>query len=168
MSRYFDGASEWTEKDKDTSGLPRPFKRISKAYKEKVIDKFTIARIVPIPWQSIPVFSEETGQPLSVNRENEKNLFLQNKCPYCGIEFSDKEKCIRWMIPSKVKRETNALVNSDSFAFHFECMRQARIFCPHMKKTENSEFETGIFVDLRKKCMDELKQEEMKGIKRAG
>ena len=167
MSRYFDGASEWTEKDKDTSGLPRPFKRISQAYKEK-IEKFIIARIVPIPWQSIPVFSEETGQPLSVNKENEANVFLQNKCPYCGVQFSDEEVCVRWMIPLETKERINALVASDSFPFHPECMRQARIFCPHMKKTENSEFEKGTFFELKIKCMDELKEEKNNKIKRGG
>ena len=32
---------------------------------------------------------------------------------------------------------------------HIECMRQARIFCPHMKKTTEDEFEYGDFITLK-------------------
>jgi hypothetical protein len=61
-----------------------------------------------------------------------------------------------------MKKETNSLVKSDSHPFHFECMKQARMFCPHMKKTKDSEFETGKYSELREKCMQELKDEQIK------
>ena len=42
-------------------------------------------------------------------------------------------------------------VFSDIHPFHLECMKQGRIFCPHMKETKDEEFEVGTFKELRDK-----------------
>lgn len=157
MSKYFDNALEWTDENKDTLGLPRPFKKIGDEFRDRV--KYHIAKIVPIPWQSIPVFLE---LGLLLNKKNESLVFLENRCAYCGIQFIENEQCVRWIIPKEVKREGNSLVNSDSFPFHLVCMKQARIFCPFMRKTKNEEFETGTFIELKEKCLKELDSENIK------
>jgi hypothetical protein len=100
--------------------------------------------------------------PLNVNKTNESLIFIENRCAYCGASFIGDESCIRWKIPSDMKKETNSLVKSDSHPFHFECMKQARIFCPHMKKTKDSEFETGKYYELRNNCINELKDEQVR------
>ena len=162
MSKYFNGAVEWNEQNKNIRGLPRPFGKVSREFKNKVIDRYHIPKIIPVPWQSIPIFDIETLVPLNVNKTNESLIFIENRCAYCGASFIGDESCIRWKIPSDMKKETNSLVKSDSHPFHFECMKQARMFCPHMKKTKDSEFETGKYSELREKCMQELKDEQIK------
>lgn len=162
MNKYFHNSVKWSQENKNQLGLPRPFALISKEFKDKAIDKYHIPKRVPIPWQSIPIFDPKTKTALNVNKANESIIFIENRCAYCGVSFVVDELCIRWKIPLDMKKQTNALVKSDSNPFHFECMKQARIFCPHMKKTKESEFETGTFIKLKENCLNELKDEQIK------
>ena len=49
-------------------------------------------------------------------------------------------------------------VFSDNYPFHIECMKQARIFCPRMRQTENSEFEYGRYQDLKENFLNDFKE----------
>ena len=162
MNKYFNNSNKWSQENKNQLGLPRPFAIISKEFKQKVIDRYHIPTRVPIPWQSIPIFNTETLTALNVNKANESIIFIENRCAYCGVSFVSDELCIRWKIPLDMKKETNSLVKSDSHPFHFECMKQARIFCPHMKKTKDFEFETGKYYELRENYINELKNEQVR------
>jgi hypothetical protein len=157
MSKIFDNSVEWNNETKHITGLPRPFSIISKEFREKARDRFFIARKVPVPWQTIPKFHLEPMLFLGVVVEHEKLIYAENNiCPYCGIKFDKNDQCIRWNIPVDLEDRKAALIRSDRYPFHFECMDQARKFCPHMKKTKDSEFEIGTQKELIKHTLDEV------------
>lgn len=104
---------------------------------------------MPVPWQSVPVFTEE-GAFFNVIEDNEKKIYQNNLCPYCGIKINDNEKSVRWVLESNDANTIGPRIFSDNMPFHINCMKQARIYCPHMKKTIDSEFEYGKYKNLKK------------------
>ena len=117
--------------------------------KEKTKNSFFINDKIPVPWQSVPVFTDE-GAFFNVIEENEKKIYLNDLCPYCGITINKDEISVRWMLDSDNANMIGPRIFSDNMPFHINCMKQARIFCPHMQKTIDSEFQCGIYKDLKK------------------
>jgi hypothetical protein len=136
----------WNEKNKDKEGLPRPIAITTYNYSE--YRRLGLAKKVPIPWQSKPAFKEK--MLLSLNIENENKIYKNEVCPYCGIKFQNNDNTIRW-ITSDFKKvtEIGPVVFSDFYPFHIECMKQARTFCPFMKKLKDIDFEKGPFIKLK-------------------
>lgn len=151
MSKYFDDSLEWQEDKIDYSGIPRPFSKVPKSRQFKNNNFFLHPR-VPIPWQSYPIF--EDGRELGLIDENEKQVYSKNLCPYCGINFLPEETVIRWTTTDRIPEKNGPRVLSDSYPFHINCMKQGRIFCPHMRKTKDTEFEIGPYWQLRKNAID--------------
>jgi hypothetical protein len=90
-----------------------------------------------------------------LNQENEKLVYLEGRCGYCGIKFIDNDECSRWIIVDPTQNDsTGPRVFSDTHPLHIECMKQARVFCPFMRQRENDEFEHGIYKDLRQNFID--------------
>lgn len=139
MSKYY--RNEWQDSEKNTTGLPRPF-AFTFAQKPKNTQDFYLHPKVPIPWQSIPDF--HNGGKLKLNKENEVLALRKKLCAYCGIKFTKHEIVIRW-ITGFSKRRSEDRVLSDNYPFHIKCMEEGRIFCPRMRKTKDSEYETGEF-----------------------
>ena len=83
----------WSEKSINYVGLPRPIFKVDKNFLKKI--PFVLSRIVPVPFQSKPIFSLTDGI-FHVIQENEKNIFIENRCTYCGIQFNNDEYCVRW------------------------------------------------------------------------
>jgi len=144
QSKYFKNSKKWEESDINFLGLPRPFYEISKEDFKNL--KFKIPRRIPVPWQSKPMFND-IKDGFELITENENIVLKKSLCGYCGIVISDNEYVSRW---KEVVDLTGGRVDSDNHPFHLECMKQARIFCPYMKKRDEVEFEYGLFVDLKK------------------
>ena len=153
-NKYFDGAHLWQEKDVNTVGLPRPFATPTRK---------DLAKKVPIPWQSEDRF-ESLGH-LGLNQNNEDVVYKKNLCSYCGVEITNKETVIRWInAPLAFTFKEGPKVFSDFHPLHLECMEQARIFCPHMRKLQDSDFETGKFKKLKQNAInDAIKTRELNG-----
>lgn len=132
---------EWSQETKKTIGLPRPFAKYKKG-----VGRFNLPLKTPIPWQSEPDLSMGG---IRLIKENEEKVYAGNLCAYCGVDFLKNEKVIRWTTLDKPLSKDGDRVFSDLHPFHLECMRQARIFCPHMKTTTDDEFELGTFEELR-------------------
>ena len=122
-------------------GLPRPYAVYP------VPNRLNIAAKTPIPWQSNPDLEISGG--ITLNQENENKVWVEKRCAYCGAVFSDDEKAIRWTKLDKPLHHTYERVFSDLHPFHLECMKETRIFCPFMRKTKDSEYETGKYSNLR-------------------
>ena len=77
----------------------------------------------------------------------------------------DKEIVIRWIkAPLALTFKEGPKVFSDFHPLHLECMEQARIFCPHMRKLQDSDFETGKFKKLKQNAIkDAIKARELNG-----
>lgn len=133
---------EWTHATKNFLGLPRPFAR----YGGKYPNPKKLAIKSPIPWQSIPVVS--SGR-IALETDNEEKVWKENRCPYCGVVFVENDEAIRWTTLDTPLSKKGQRVFSDLHPFHLECMRQARIFCPHMKTTTDTEFEIGPYSQMR-------------------
>lgn len=156
--KYFINAEEWTEENKNKTGLPRPFSYTFKNKRKK--KEVKLATIVPIPWQSKPDFYN--GEFLNLNQENEDLIYDNYLCPYCGIKIDNNEITIRWKtIKIKELISKDTLVYSDIHPFHLECMKQGRIFCPFMRQLSDDDFEIGSFIELRKNA-DEQKEMSQK------
>jgi hypothetical protein len=137
--KYFDNAHRWQESDIDTVGLPRPFATPTRK---------GLAKKVPIPWQSEDRF-ESLGH-LGLNLKNEDRVYLENLCPYCGIRINDKEIVTRWFTCELILvNRDHRWVYSDLHPFHIECMKEGRIFCPHMRKLKDEDFEIGTYEELK-------------------
>jgi hypothetical protein len=156
-NKIFKDANEWNDKNASTIGLPRPYYEVSKSFINK--SKINLARVVPIPWQSKAVFTENPIPTVfNVIEENEKRVCIEGLCGYCGIKFEDYDKCIRWigtkpLVLSDLPNDGQGpRVFSDTHPLHLECMKQARIFCPFMRIRSDLEFEYGIFSELKKTC----------------
>lgn len=151
MSKYFKKWFFWSNKTKDFEGLPRPYFNTDNTYRYKD-NLFYLHPKIPVPWQSQPIFNE-FKTIFNVLENNEKKVYIENKCSFCGISFNDEEVCIRW-----VGTESEFMPNdfqgprvfSDTHPLHDECMRQARIFCPYMRSRPEKEFEVGPYKFLRK------------------
>jgi hypothetical protein len=152
-NKYFINSSLWQESDLNTVGLPRPF----------AIPKIkNLAKKVPIPWQSEDRF-ESLGH-LGLNQKNEDMVYQKNLCSYCGIEIKNNETAIRWIsAPLKFTSREGPRVFSDFHPLHLECMEQARIFCPHMRKLQNLDFEIGKYKKLKQNAInDVIKSKELR------
>jgi hypothetical protein len=149
--KIFTNSKKWSKSNNTLIGLPRPFYIVSDFFIKKV--SFRIAKKIPVPWQSLPIFNEDTLVVFNVIEENESLVVSDGRCGYCGIKFDDYDSCSRWTIERGTpsldgKRSPN--VFSDNYPLHKECMRQARIFCPFMKLRNDTEFEFGTFLELKK------------------
>lgn len=155
-NKYFDGVSKWQENDIDTVGLPRPW---ATSKRKDLAKKF------PIPWQSEDRF-DSLGH-LGLNQKNEDMVYEKNLCSYCGIKIKNKENVIRWInAPLALTFREGPKVFSDFHPLHLECMKQARIFCPHMRKLQDSDFETGKFKELKQNAInDAIRSRELNGFR---
>ena len=148
-NKYFKNAIEWSEENTNIKGLPRPFAYTDPNGKNKKnVKKLKLAKIVPIPWQSKSNFINNGF--LLINEKNEKQIYSNDLCPYCGLKINKKELSIRWKtvnLKELVNKPT--LVYSDIHPFHIECMQQGRIFCPFMKKLNDEDFEIETFEQLK-------------------
>lgn len=153
---YFDKTKHWEEKDVNFVGLPRPWATPKRK---------DLAKKVPIPWQSEDRF-DSLGH-LGLNQNNEDLVYKKNLCSYCGIEIKNKEIVIRWInAPLAFTFKEGPKVFSDFHPLHLECMEQARIFCPHMRKLQDSDFETGRFKELKQNAInDVIKSRELNGFR---
>ena len=133
---------EWSEENKNNKGLPRPFAKYGNGFPNPK----KLALKTPIPWQSTP--DVESGG-IALEKNNEEAVWRDNLCPFCGIGFTNDEMSVRWTTINKPLSKDGDRVFSDLHPFHLECMRQARIFCPHMKTTADSEFEIGPYFQMR-------------------
>jgi hypothetical protein len=145
MSKYFKNNLIWSEQTKDLLGLPRPYVKtpIKAIFKKGV---FFLHQRIPMPWQTKPNFRT---RPISLIKENESKVYKESLCSYCGIKFIDTDFVVRWTATDVIPTENGPRVKSDIHPHHIECMKQARIFCPYMRKTQDSEFEFGLYSDLR-------------------
>ncbi len=145
-NKYFVGANKWQESDVLTKGLPRPFATPTRK---------DLAKKVPIPWQSEDCF-QSLGH-LGLNQKNEDLVYEKDLCSYCGIEIKNDEITIRWITaPLKFTTRGGPKVFSDFHPLHLECMEQARIFCPHMRKLQDLDFETGKYKELKQNAINDL------------
>ena len=152
-NKYFDGAHEWQESDVNTIGLPRPFAKPTRK---------DLAKKVPIPWQSEDRF--ESLNHLGLNLKNEDMVYIEELCPYCGIKINNKEIVTRWFTCelALVNRD-HRWVYSDLHPFHIDCMKEGRIFCPHMRKLNDKDFETGTYKELKQNAVnDVIKSKELR------
>jgi hypothetical protein len=154
-NKYFDGAHKWEEKDENTIGLPRPF---------AIPIRKDLAKKVPIPWQSLDRF--ESYGHLGLNLKNEDLVYKNNLCSYCGIKIKKEEIVIRWInAPVEITSRKGPKIFSDFHPLHLNCMEQARIFCPHMRKLQDSDFELGKFKKLKQNAIsDAMKSKESKDV----
>jgi hypothetical protein len=159
----FLNAKKWSKQNKNDLGLPRPIFNVpedhrKKPKKTKVVSEKTLYlhKVVPIPWQSEPEFSE--NKQLNLIFENEEKTYKDGRCPYCGILFNLNDNVIRWTVYIGTPTKEGPNILSDNYPFHFECMRQARKFCPRMRETKDYEFETGSFEVLKMHADDYINQ----------
>ena len=145
MSKYFDDGLKWSEENKNIIGLPRPYSEPDESIYFHG-DRFFVHKKIPIPWQSMP--AKDLDRPIDLILENEKRVMAEGLCGYCGIKFLSEDNVVRWISFDKMATEIGPRVLSDSYPFHLECMKQARIFCPHMRETEDIEFEYGVYNKL--------------------
>jgi len=155
-NKYFDGVNKWEENDVNKVGLPRPW---ATSKRKDLAKKF------PIPWQSEDRF-DSLGH-LGLNQNNEDIVYEKNLCSYCGIEIKNKETVIRWInAPLALTFREGPKVFSDFHPLHLDCMEQARIFCPHMRKLQDSDFEIGKFKKLKQDAInDAIKTRELNGFR---
>ena len=155
-NKYFDGVDQWQKKDVDTVGLPRPW---------AIPQRNDLAKKVPIPWQSEDWF--QSNGHLGLNENNEDLVYINNLCPYCGIKINDDETVIRWYTCNLILVNKNdRWVYSDLHPFHIECMKEGRIFCPHMRKLKDIDFETGLYKNLKQNAInDVIKSKELRNEK---
>ncbi len=145
MNNIILGNVEWSDSTRNYVGLPRPFSKVLKIYR----NKSKLGAKVPIPWQSAA--NNKEGNFLRIVQENEDIVYYSNRCSYCGISINDNENVVKWNNPDmdKITHDSN-FVFSDIHPLHLECMRQTRIYCPGMKERTEKEFEYGLYLNLKK------------------
>jgi hypothetical protein len=142
---YFKNSWQWKEEDVNTVGLPRPF---------AFPNRKGMAKKVPIPWQSEDRF--ESKGHLGLNQINEDLIFENCLCGYCGIKINNNEITQRWITaPLEFTTREGPKVFSDFHPLHLKCMEEARIFCPHMRKLQDSHFEIGKYKELRQNAVND-------------
>jgi len=152
MKNIFNNSKQWSVELKDTRGLPRPYYVVPKKFQDKKIfsfkstSKFFLHPVVPMPWQSFPIFSH--GRVLGLIHKNESIVYTESLCPYCGIKIENEEIVIIWK-DEEIPRLEGPRVWSDYHPFHVECMKQGRKYCPFMRSRKNNEFEIGKYKDLK-------------------
>jgi hypothetical protein len=154
-NKYFKKKFEWNEQTKNFLGVPRPYVKVPINFSIETLRDFILPKKIPIPWQSKPILNTK-GTVFNVISENEKKIYPENLCGYCGIKIDNSELCIRW-IGSDTKENPNMdkgpRVFSDTHPLHIQCMEQARIFCPYLRKRNSLEFENGIFFTLKQNAL---------------
>jgi hypothetical protein len=148
--KIFTNSKKWSKSNSKIVGLPRPFYAINDFFLK--VPSFRLAKKIPVPWQSLPVFDKEKITVFNVIEENESLVISDGRCGYCGIKFNAYDDCSRWTIEKgtpSLDGKTSSNVFSDNYPLHKECMRQARIFCPFMKLRNETEFEYGTFLTLK-------------------
>jgi hypothetical protein len=152
-NKYFKDSHKWQPTDVNTTGLPRPYANT------KYLNKYKpgLAKIVPIPWQSEDLFNSRGH--LGLNKENEGKIYKEDLCGYCGLKINDSETTTRWVSANlDFIKEKRKVVKSDIHPFHTECMKEARIFCPHMKFLLDEDFEVGLYKNLKLNAINDLKK----------
>jgi hypothetical protein len=159
----FLNSKKW-ENNKNIIGLPRPFIDVPNYFINNKSLSFSLPKKIPIPWQSKPILnihapknSVDFKVVFNIINENEDLIYKNNLCGYCGIPFEKNEYCIRWKSKDKKPKKLTTRVLSDIHPLHLECMKEARIFCPHMKKTIDTEYEYGTYTELRKNADEYIK-----------
>ncbi len=165
MSKYFKKNFFWNDSLKKNKGLPRPAYMVPEEFqflkndRLKLKNDFFLHKIIPVPWQSKPIFDEKKTV-FNVIEENEQEIYKKSLCGYCGIKFNELDECSRWIgytitdesyIPND---KQGPRLFSDTHPLHLKCMTQARIFCPFMRLLDDKEFEYGIYKNLRKNADD--------------
>jgi hypothetical protein len=139
----------WSEKLIDFVGLPRPFFYSREVHWFRNGESYMYKK-VPVPYQSMPGIVG--GSPIRLNIKNEKKVVEEGLCSYCGVKVEDNEVSIRWMI-EKVQFGLNNnrdFVPSDFHPLHLKCMKQARIYCPFMRKLKDEDFDIRLNKDNTK------------------
>jgi hypothetical protein len=159
MSKYISKDFFWNKDLINYVGSPRPSLNVPQSFwnrkkilanGKKVKGKFYLHKIIPIPWQSKPVFDEITRVVFNVIEDHESLVYKNNLCSFCGIKINNNEECIRWTDINSNPFEVGPRVFSDNHPLHFDCMKQARVYCPYMRSLDNSEFEIGEYNKLRR------------------
>jgi hypothetical protein len=151
----FKKSVQWSGDTASNRGLPRPYSKVSRSFRKAPEflsypkDVLYLHPKVPVPYQTIPIFVDKKLMALSKEREIE---VVDNKlCPFCGIAIGDEEEASRWT--TKTDNQTlidlEVRVPSDNMPLHKECMEQTRVFCPFMRRTEESEYITGKYKDIQ-------------------
>lgn len=136
----------WSKATASVRGTPRPYANVPKETIKRLHTGLKIARKVPIPYQSESNFSSGL---LLLNPDREKEVIEKGLCAYCGLGFLDDELCTIWITYPEERLFTETTrVFSDHFPFHVECMKETRIFCPHMNRAHDFEFKIGPYKDL--------------------
>jgi hypothetical protein len=167
MEKYYKKDFTWSDENSEVTGLPRPYvvtpERLHFAQPLNFSNKFKkyLHKIVPMPWQSIPLFINEGAGLLSVHIDHEEMVVTDNLCGYCGNGFSNEELCCRWISNNRYISKDGLggpRVYSDVYPLHLECMKQARKFCPFMRTLSEKDFEFSEHNILLKKIQEELKE----------
>jgi len=146
-------AKNWSEELRDVTGLPRPSVRTT-PYEQEF---FNVRKRVPIPWATSPQHAEygEADQNLPFpDSEKQQRAITEGVCPNCGEGFEKGEAAQRWIRKTKKGIEPSG-GKADNYPLHTECMRQARIFCPHLVNSPEERFESGPHEKLRVNAMQE-------------
>ena len=161
-NNIFEKSLEWKDHLKNQLGLPRPYFKIDKEFIKST--SINVSRVIPVPWQSYPIFNKETKQAFRIIEDNELEVYAKNKCVYCGIAIDDIDLAIRWVGYEKIidikdkPGKDGPRIYSDFSPLHIECMKQTRIFCPFMKKLDESVFEYGYYKDLKNNAINYIKK----------
>jgi hypothetical protein len=144
----------WSKTTAAIRGLPRPYAVVPKETKKKLLKGLSIASKVPIPYQSESNF--DIGF-LGLSDDREQEVLSNGLCPYCGLGFYEDEVCVIWITyPHQTLFTNKTRVLSDHFPFHINCMKETRLFCPHMKITKDKEFKTGLYTTLLKEIKEKV------------
>jgi hypothetical protein len=127
----------WSNNLSKHKGLPRPEWYGNKKFYFKD-GKRLLPKKFPVPYQSMP---GDEDFVLKLNIENEKEVFSNDLCGFCGIKIEEEDLSIRWMVEKTEIKEKRDLVPSDFCPQHLECMKQARTYCPFMKTLKDYDFE---------------------------
>lgn len=138
----------------DYRGMPRPRQNVIKELWSRNGKRY-LAKIVPIPWQSLAKFDIDGS--FRVNIRNEHKVFRMNLCPYCGIKINDQDICVRWLSPDKHSNIiTESRVPSDIHPFHINCMKEGRKYCPFLREEPEDNFEYGEYHILKDNALKQL------------
>jgi hypothetical protein len=149
------GDEEWTYENSKQEGLPRPYAH------PPLQDQFTrdgerhLAPRVPIPWQTSPDYrlNKKLGKFVLLIAEREREIYTKDICGYCAVKFEAEDDAVIWVNYDKPIAVNGVRVYSDYHPFHPECMEQTRMFCPHMKKTQDSEYKYGKYAELKEEAV---------------
>ena len=137
----------WNIKTQNDKGLPRPIAHFGEKFETKDGKQYLYAES-PIPFQTSATPDDDF--PIDLIQENEDRVFSEGLCGYCGVAFEANDIVIRWTTGEETLKDRMPIkVLSDHHPFHLECMRETRIYCPHMRETLDTEFETGPYAELR-------------------